>query len=274
VLLALIDSSEASVIFLDPLANLGDMNILDLKALANKMAVHDWRHKWLVIDGTMVSGGIDVFDVFSAESHPAVLYYESGSKYLQFGLDMQMAGVVVSTKEHIASLATHRRNTGGVMYQSAVTKFPEYDRQMYLSRMRLLSRNAQMFTQGLQDNDYLMARIDLAYPWSWRELGWQHGGGVVAISMKAPGLNNRACLDGFIGLLLQRCRENHIPMTKGVSFGFSITRVSAAAAMADNMPPFLRFSIGEESTQHMQKLVNTVVITLSDFLSDFDSEAI
>lgn len=222
----------------------------------------------------MVSGGIDVFEVFSARNHPTVLYYESGSKYLQFGLDMQMAGVVVSTKAHIASLATHRRNTGGVMYQSAVTKFPEYDRQMYLSRMQLLSRNAQMFTQGLHDNDYLMARIDLAYPWGWRELGWQHGGGVVAISMKAPGLNNRACLDGFIGLLLQRCRENHIPMTKGVSFGFSITRVSAAAAMADNMPPFLRFSLGEESTKHMQKLVNTVVLTLSDFLSDFDNEAI
>jgi threonine dehydratase len=59
-----------------------------------------------------------------------------------------------------------------------------------------------------------------------------------------------------------------------VSFGFSITRVSAAAAMADNMPPFLRFSLGEESTKHMQKLVNTVVLTLSDFLSDFDNEAI
>ncbi|WP_095144943.1 pyridoxal-phosphate dependent enzyme [Pseudomonas sp. Irchel s3b6] len=273
-LVELVGSSDASVIFLDPLANLGDMNILDLKALANKMAVHDWRHKWLVIDGTMVSGGIEIFDMFSAENHPAVLYYESGSKYLQFGLDMQMAGVVVSTKKHIASLATHRRNTGGVMYQSAVTKFPEYDRQMYLSRMRLLSRNAQIFTQGLQDNDYLMARIDLAYPWRWRELGWQHGGGVVAISMKAPGLNNRACLDGFIGLLLQRCRENHIPITKGVSFGFAITRVSAAAAMADNMPPFLRFSIGEESTQQMQKLVSTVVITLSDYLSDFDSQVI
>ncbi|TBN50266.1 pyridoxal-phosphate dependent enzyme [Pseudomonas sp. BGI-2] len=273
-LVALINSSDASVIFLDPLANLGAMNILDLKTLASKMVIHDWRHKWLVIDGTMVSGGIDVFEVFSARNHPTVLYYESGSKYLQFGLDMQMAGVVVSTKAHIASLATHRRNTGGVMYQSAVTKFPEYDRQMYLSRMRLLSRNAQMFTQGLHDNDYLMARIDLAYPWGWRELGWQHGGGVVAISMKAPGLNNRACLDGFIGLLLQRCRENHIPMTKGVSFGFSITRVSAAAAMADNMPPFLRFSLGEESTKHMQKLVNTVVLTLSDFLSDFDNEAI
>jgi threonine dehydratase/cystathionine beta-lyase/cystathionine gamma-synthase len=273
-LVTLIARSNASVIFLDPLANLGDMNTLDLKVLASKMARHDWRHKWLVIDGTMVSGGIDVFDVFSSEKHPTVLYYESGSKYLQFGLDMQMAGVVVTTKAHIASLATHRRNTGGVMYQAAVTKFPEYDRQMYLSRMRLLSRNAQMFTQGLQGNDYLMARTDLAYPWNWCELGWQHGGGVVAISMKAPGLNNRACLDGFIGLLLQRCRENHIPMTKGVSFGFSITRVSAAAAMADNMPPFLRFSIGEESTQHMQKLVNVVVLTLSDFLSDFDNEVI
>lgn len=272
-LVDLVARSDARVIFLDPLANLGSMNILDLKTLARKMAPYDWRHKWLVIDGTMVSGGIDVFGMFSADNHPAVLYYESGSKYLQLGLDMQMAGVVVSNKQHISRLATHRRNTGGVMYQSALTKFPEYDRDLYLSRMQLLSRNAQLFTQGLQDNNYVMSRVDLAYPWNWRELGWKHGGGVVAISMKAPGLNNRVCLDGFIGLLLQRCRENNIPMTKGVSFGFSVTRVSAAAAMADNMPPFLRFSIGEESRQSMLTLVSTVVNALNEFLSEFDSEA-
>ncbi|MFW0756664.1 PLP-dependent transferase [Pseudomonas sp. H11T01] len=269
-LVALVQTTNASVIFLDPVANDRNLNILDFKVLASKIVPYDWKDKWLVIDGTMVSGGVDVFEIFGAENHPTVLYYESGSKYLQFGLDMQMAGIVVAPKKYSSQLATSRRSTGGVMYQSGVTKFPEYDRSMYLRRAQLLSKNARHFTKGLLDNNFLTTRLDVAYPWNWRELGWQHGGGVVTITMKAAKLNNRTRLEEFIHMLLQRCRENHIPMTQGTSYGFSTTRVSANT-MADDMPAHLRFSIGEEDPYLMQCLVDIVVSTLCGFLSDFDS---
>ncbi|MBK5353009.1 PLP-dependent transferase [Pseudomonas sp. TH41] len=269
-LIELVGSTDATIIFIDPLANNETLNILDLRELAGKLEPHDWSNKWLVIDGTMVSGGIDVFSMFSAANHPSVLYYESGSKYLQFGLDMQMAGIVVTPKAHMAQLLTSRRNTGGVMYPSAVNKLPEYDRSMYLSRMHLLSNNAELFASTLQAQNYLKSRINLAYPLKWRELRWDHGGGVVSISMKRSDLNSRACLEQYIDMLLQHCREACVPMTKGVSYGFSTTRVSATA-MADDMPAYLRFSIGEEDPILIQRLINTVVNTLSLYLSDYDS---
>lgn len=268
-LIELVGSLDASVIFIDPLANNETLNILDLQGLADKLECHDWSSKWLVIDGTMVSGGIDVFSMFSADNHPTVLYYESGSKYLQFGLDMQMAGIVVTPKAHMAQLSISRRNTGGVMYPSAVNKLPEYDRSMYLKRMHLLSNNAELFVNILQSQSYLQDRINLAYPLKWRELGWQHGGCVVSISMKRSELNNRVRLEEYIDVLLQHCREASIPMTKGVSYGFSTTRVSATA-MADDMPAYLRFSIGEEEPILLKRLINAVVESLCLYLNDYE----
>ncbi|WP_416195031.1 pyridoxal-phosphate dependent enzyme [Pseudomonas sp. MH10] len=269
-LIDLVNAKDATVIFLDALANLGEMNVLDLSGLARKLEAQSWGDKWLVIDGTMVSGGVDVFALFCAENHPTVLYYESGSKYLQFGMDLQMAGVVVAPKSHIAKLAVSRRNTGSVMYQSAVTKLPDYDRKIFLIRMKLLSKNAAFFVEAISNEQNLIARLDIAYPSDWYALGWQHGGGVVAISMKDGGFNNRACLEGFIGLLLQRCRERKVEITKGVSFGFSTIRVSAAAAMADNMPPFLRFSMGEENSVQMLAITQVTIEVLHEFFDKFD----
>jgi threonine dehydratase len=267
----MISESRSAAIFIDPMANLGSMNSVDFQQLAQLIKAQDNSDKWLVIDGTMVSGGINVFEIFSERTHPEILYYESGSKYLQFGLDLQMAGVVVSSKKHSAALTTHRRNTGSVMYQTAVSKFPEYGRAAFLGRMGVLTRNAETLVTRLSDSQYLKERIEIAYPGNWQSLGWKHGGGVVSVSMKSMGLNNRACLEGFIAILIQRCRVKHVAITKGVSFGFAVTRVSAAAAMADNMPPFLRFSVGEELPENMKLLAETIVLSLYDFLKKFDN---
>ena len=266
----LIEEKNAKVIFLDPMANLADLNVFDFKNLSKKIALKNWSDKWFIIDGTMISGGINVFHIFSEKNHPNILYYESGSKYLQLGLDLQMAGVIICGKSETAKLSMCRRNTGTVMYQAALTRFPEYNREKFLNRMHLLTRNSGILVHELENNPYISQRINIAYPKNWKGLGWNHGGGVVAISMKKIGLNNRSCLDAFIDILMSRCKEKNTALTKGVSFGFAVTRVSAAAAMADNMPPFLRFSIGEESHSQMSILSFHIVSALKEFLSSFE----
>jgi threonine dehydratase len=268
-LIKLIMTTNANVMFLDPMANDENLNIVDLQALASAIGQYNWRDKWFVVDGTMISGGLNVFEIFNASNHPSILYYESGSKYLQLGLDMQMAGIVVASKQHIQLLSTCRRNTGGVMYQYAINRFPEYNRSIYLRRMTLLSNNAKSFTNIINSNDYLMGRLNLSYPSNWGQLGWHHGGGVVTISMKDKSLNDRSFLELFISNLLEHCRESNIPMTKGVSYGFSTTRVSATS-MADDMPAYLRFSIGEEDATQIKILTGAVIRSLCDFLCTHD----
>lgn len=62
-----------------------------------------------------------------------------------------MAGIVVAEKQYLPELNVHRRNTGTVMYQSGVTKFPSYDRNTFLSRMRLLTRNSEILCETLKN---------------------------------------------------------------------------------------------------------------------------
>ena len=254
----LVEENSAEALFIDPLANLGTLHTIDFRELATKLDGHDWSQKWLMIDGTMVSGGIDVFKIFNKANHPHILYIESGSKYMQFGLDLQMMGIVVAEKAYFPILNTHRRNTGTIMYQAGVTKLPEYNREMFLSRMHVLTRNAEILCKMLKEINRKEKKINITFPYNWRELGWKHGGGIVAINFVEEGVNNKPCLDFLIDLIIDECEKEEVPITKGVSFGFSTIRISAAAAMAQNRPPFLRFSMGEESIEEMHKLCKMI----------------
>ena len=263
---------DADVLFIDPMANLGTLHLIDFAEFAEKIKDLDWSQKWLVVDGTMISGGANLLAIMDQPNHPKILYYESGSKYLQLGMDLQMAGVVVANKEFSPSLARNRRNTGGIMYQNGLLRFPKYTRAQYLSRMGVLTRNAEILHDMLDDYDPRHEKMSASYPTNWQQMGWAHGGGIVSVSMKAPGLNNRACLDFLVDLIIGECRKEKLSLTKGVSFGFSTTRVSAAAAMANDMPPFLRFSIGEESADDMARLGQAIVRSLDRFFATYQAE--
>ena len=266
----LVEKNSAEVLFIDPLANLGTLHITDFNKMAKLLEKYDWSNKWLVVDGTMVSGGIDLFKIFNKSNHPHILYFESGSKYLQMGLDLQMIGIVVSEKEYFPDLVTHRRNTGGVLYQNGVTRFPTYDRKQYLSRMLRLTKNAETLFEALNELNSDKERISITFPINWREMGWKHGGGIVAVNFTNPGLNNRPCLDYLIDLIIEECKKEEIPFTKGVSFGFSTIRVSATAAMAQGRPPFLRFSIGEESDEEMDRICIVIKEMFKKFFEKYN----
>ena len=268
-LIQLVEKYSAEVLFVDPLANLGTLHTTDFNKFANLLKGHDWSNKWLVVDGTMISGGINLYSIFTEPTHPHILYFESGSKYLQLGLDLQMAGVVVAEKQFASDLNVHRRNTGTVMYQSGVTKFPLYNREQFLSRMLRMTRNAELLRDSLYTLNIESERINVTFPSNWRTLGWKHGGGVVAVTFKNEGLNNRPCLEYLITLIIEECKKHNIPFTKGVSFGFSTTRVSAAAAMAQDRPPFLRFSIGEESDFEMNEICRMILNSFYKFFDEY-----
>jgi cystathionine beta-lyase/cystathionine gamma-synthase len=72
-------------------------------------------------------------------------------------------------------------------------------------------------------------------------------GGVLTFRFLDPALNERGALNSFIEIALAVARQHRVSLTKGVSFGFSLPRISAAAAMSESSPPFLRLSVGDRS---------------------------
>ena len=255
------------VIFLDPVANYPGMPTIDLRELAHRTRDGSWKDRWLVIDGTLVSGGLSPFAWFDSPDHPRILYYESASKYLQLGMDLQMAGMCVFNADLFSEMYVNRRNSGGIMYSTLMARFPRYDRETLLARMRLLSRNAGMIASTLENISDRAGGLRIGFPSNAAELGWQHAGGLVTLEFGEFERNSRASLERYIEMLLDECRTREVALTRGVSFGFGVTRISAASSMAESADPFLRFAAGEESIEEMKNLcscVETVSLAFAD----------
>lgn len=95
-----------SVAFADPMSNTAGLPTCDIwRALATGSRAADWSMRWIVVDGTMVSGGFDIRAPAMDGRAPRLLYYESASKYLQLGLDQQLAGIVVVPSTFAAELS-------------------------------------------------------------------------------------------------------------------------------------------------------------------------
>jgi len=84
-------------------------------------------------------------------------------------------------------------------------------------------------------------------------------------------LNNREGLEACIDLILRAAEDLDVPLTKGVSFGFSTTRLSSASSMAQGMDPFLRFSVGWD-IMRIEDLAGIIVQGIYEYLAIFDPE--
>ncbi|KAK2038745.1 tryptophan synthase beta subunit-like PLP-dependent enzyme [Colletotrichum somersetense] len=263
------EATGARVVFVDPVANVVGLPCTDIRAFFDKVKQRaGWKDRIVVIDGTMISGGLSVFDWASNnDGGPTVLYHESASKYAQLGLDIQMAGFCVAPSRLDEALRKIRRDTGGVLPRHGVACLPSLTPEIYQSRLQMLTWNAELLYRGLDERVSHVAKV--AYPESWRELGWRHGGALVTVEFLDTGLNNREGLEACIDLVLQNSTNVGLPITKGVSFGFSTSRISASSSMAENTDPFLRISVGvdEKEVPLLTEVVAQAIICYVDEFS-------
>ncbi|MCX0246600.1 pyridoxal-phosphate dependent enzyme [Streptomyces drozdowiczii] len=271
-LVDMVEKHDAKVLFADPVNNVAGLPVVDLRRLAELTERREgWSDRWLVIDGTMVSGALNVFDLFNQPGHPQILYYESASKYAQFGLDLQMAGVCVVPSHLAAAARTIRRNTGTILYPDALARFPRADRGAYLNRMVQMSANARVIADVLRADPRIAEHILVGWVDDWRDRDWAHGGAVLTVEFRRAGLNNRDGLEAVIERMLGNARARGVPLVKGLSFGFSTTRISAASAMAQGSDPFLRFSVGTHAQEAIEQQAAAAADAVSEYLRTFDT---
>lgn len=269
-IVATVEEADARLLFVDPIANVPGLPTVDLRALAAAIGARDWSQRWIVIDGSLLSGGMNPFKVFNAPNHPKVLYYESASKYIQFGLDLQMAGLCVFPTELEPKLRKIRRNAGLTMYPPNVELIPVATRGEYVGWMKNLTANASRFALLVAAAVEPFAKV--RFPDEWTRYGWQHGGALVTIEFYDHGMNNRDGLEYVIETCLRRAKALDISLIKGVSFGFSTSRLSASSAMADNSDPFLRFSIGSDESE-VRALAACVIEAIGTYVEKFSGSS-
>ncbi|HEU4410560.1 MAG TPA: pyridoxal-phosphate dependent enzyme [Polyangiaceae bacterium] len=258
-LLALTAERSPRVIFLDPLANDAGLRMIDVEGFLRRLSAASPKPCWVVVDGTMLSGALDPFVAVPPESPLTVLYWESGSKYLQLGLDLTLLGLVAAPRRLSPSLGRLRRNTGAALYPSAAAVLPRYPREVLASRMARMTRAAAAFCEALAGSDARRWVKPIfpghaSHPDHALAASKPHAGGVVVLRFEPPGMNNRDALHALLERVLHLAREHRVPLAHGVSFGFSTPRVCAAAAMAESAPAFLRLSVGDLSEEQARGL--------------------
>jgi cystathionine gamma-synthase len=237
------------VVFVDPLANAMDYRAIDMLRLLDEADPICEPDTWFVIDGTLLSGALDPFAARDRRNI-RVLYYESACKYLQFGMDLGPAGVVV-VENGLADRFLHlRRGIGAIASESLV--LPRASRAAYLDYLR--AQTACGLTTAAEVNAFAGRAgrecIQAAHPRlpdhpDCAEVdSYAHLGGVLMFKFADPGFNRRKPLEAFIDALMVKAVHEDMPLTSGVSFGFRVPRIGAAWSSYDEDEAFLRLSAG------------------------------
>ena len=244
-----IEESQPTVVFVDPLTNSADLRVIDLSKLLVAAERVCEREVWFVIDGTLLSGSFDLFAARSGGSKVRILYYESGCKYLQFGMDLGPAGVVVVAADLAPRFEQLRRGIGAIAAESLV--LPRASREAYLAYLRAQTTAAQAVAEAvLQASAGSESVVDCAFPSNPHHRDhleaqrYGHLGGVLVFRFVDDRCNRRRPLEAFIDLLIARAKRERLPLTAGVSFGFRTPRIGAAWASYDADDAFLRLSAG------------------------------
>lgn len=247
-IIATAEKHNAKAIYLDPMANTIGLQTTDIRRFAQlTLNRQGWEDRYLIIDGTLISGGMPLYDWFDQPSHPKVLYYESAHKYIQMGMDIVMCGFVVFPEGLNDTIGLIRQVTGTTLYSRQANVLPPIDYNIHQSRMHWLTTNAEKLYHILDKKSSEIA--DFNFPVSWRKLGWSHGGNVVTIRLHGEGMNKRPSLDQFLNFVLRAGEEDGTAMTKGGGLGFSVTRVWPSTPFIRNEDPYIRISVGVDPSE-------------------------
>jgi cystathionine gamma-synthase len=242
-IIATAEKHNAKAVYLDPMANTIGLETTDVRRFAQLTSNRDgWADKFLIIDGTLVSGGMRVYDWFDQPSHPNILYYESAHKYIQMGMDVVMCGLAVFPEVYHETIGLIRQVTGTTLYSRQANVLPPIDYDIHQSRMHWLTTNAERLYHLLEKTSSTIAQFN--FPTHWRKLGWGHGGNVVTIRLLGDKMNERSSLDQFTSLVLRAADEEGVAMTKGGGLGFSVTRIWPSTPFIRNEDPYMRISVG------------------------------
>ncbi|KFH48652.1 hypothetical protein ACRE_003470 [Hapsidospora chrysogenum ATCC 11550] len=244
-IIAAAEKHNAKAIYLDPMANTLGLETTDVRRFSQLVHGREgWSDRFIIIDGTLVSGGMPVYDWFDGPRQPTVLYYESAHKYIQMGMDIVMCGFLVYPEVFHETLGLIRQVTGTTLYSRQANVLPPIDLQIHQSRMHRLTTNAEKLYHLLEKQSS-GGLATFNFPVHWRRMGWGHGGNVVTIRLLGgEHMNKRPSLDMFTSLVLRAAEEENVGMTKGGGLGFSVTRIWPSTPFIRNEDPYMRISVG------------------------------
>jgi len=268
-ILQAIAAHQPKVVLVDPLSHSSEVRLLDLPRLLHAAEGVCREVTWFIVDGTLLSGGFDPFSHHRLRPKVRVLYYESGCKYMQFGMDLGPAGVVVVEASLAQQFEQLRRGIGAIASETLV--LPRVSRNAYLGYLRAQTGCAKAVVEAVLESSAHGGRIiectfpsEPSHPDYSEAFHYPHLGGIVVFRFREDRFNRRKPLECFIDYLLASARSQNLPLTAGVSFGFRLPRIGVTLIAYGADDAYLRLSAGV-SVESAAKLGRLIVRCAREF---------
>ncbi|HEY9716455.1 MAG TPA: pyridoxal-phosphate dependent enzyme, partial [Trichormus sp.] len=273
-LLHRLNSQMPSIVLCDAVTNCGDMIAHEIECILTWAATKTVERTAIVIDTTCVPLALLPAGLLQElPEHVSVIFVESLAKHHQFGMDTVTGGIVVAhmSKDNQNSFAKSRARLGNNISDGSVGSLPQPDRQKLIRRMQRHSRNVAAIARACEQMSSEQAGVLQSVSWV-REgsagAPWFHGSCLTLQLRK--GYRSIEAYRQFEQTVLEFAKECGHPIAFGTSFGFDVSRLYVTAPSTRFEEPFLRISIGTETTAELLAFIEILRRTNVDVRHDED----
>lgn len=228
-IIKLVEIHQAKAIFVDILTNTEEQRMVDIPSLLDYFH-HCTNCPLLIIDGTMLPCATIPY-IISFPKKENIFYFESCSKYLQLGLDMSIAGILIYDVKLKHKLDILRRNMGLMLSEHNAHLFPIYKKKQLMDRIHRIESNACIIAGRLSADKEIIETYDIIYPnlsnhpdHSLAQKIDRYGGCII-FKCKIKDSKLLLQIKMLAEILMKNARANKVPIGQGLSFGFSFPRV-------------------------------------------------
>lgn len=258
--IAVLREQQPSVVFCDAVTNCGDVVSFDIAAILRWAANETTNPTAIVIDTTCVPAPLLPSGLLKGlPEHVYVVLVESLAKHHQFGMDTVTGGISIlhAPEDLHANFRKARARFGGNIADASVGALPKPNREAFIRRMKRHSQNTRFLADRLQQ--YIDSSKSNKTGCVLESLSWLHDGTHTAQWYRGSCLNLRLHrqfksvrhyqeFEAKVVELSQACGH---PIALSTSFGFDVSRLYVTAPSTPFEEPFLRVSLGTETTSEM-----------------------
>jgi cysteine synthase/cystathionine beta-lyase/cystathionine gamma-synthase len=255
--------TNPSIVFCDVVTNCGEVLSFDIEAVIRWASEETAQPVALVIDSTclpilLMTPGL----LSNLPAHVTVIFVESLAKYHQFGMDAVTGGIAIMHAHESLheSFRKTRAKLGTNITDTNTGSLPKPNYARMTKRMRRHSRNTRILAEQIENR--LDPANGIIESISWLNNGtsttpWYRG---TCFSIRLhENFKSVSKYREYEHKVLELAKEAKLPLALSTSFGFDVSRLYVTAPSTPFEDPFLRVSVGTETTAEINLLADVLL---------------
>jgi len=265
-LLASLRLNKPNLVICDNVTNCGEVMFHDVDTILKWAKEETKEPVTLLIDTTCLPVFLMPYGwLGELPEHVSVIMIESLAKYHQFGMDTVTGGIMMAQMSDAmhSSFAKARARFGANISDSSVGALPQPNYSRLERRMKRHARNTRLVAKAIERLSQNPRGIVQSVSWLDDSLSPESlavnlpwfTGTCLTVRMK-EGYRSIPQYREFEYKVMEKARECGLPLALSTSFGFDTSRLYVTAPATKFEPPFLRISVGTETSSQIDTLAS------------------